>query len=69
MARAEQQAYFMTAVNGLYGGKVIPVPGGVLLRNKKGSVIGAVGVTGDSSDNDLIAAMAGIEATGLIGEG
>jgi uncharacterized protein GlcG (DUF336 family) len=59
----------MTAVNGLYGGKVIPVPGGVLLRNKKGSVIGAVGVTGDSSDNDLIAAMAGIEATGLIGEG
>jgi uncharacterized protein GlcG (DUF336 family) len=69
MARAEQQAYFMTAVNGLYGGKVIPVPGGVLLRNKKGSVIGAVGVTGDSSDNDLIAAMAGIEATGLLGEG
>ena len=69
MARAEQQAYFMTAVNGLYGGKVIPVPGGVLLRDKKGSVIGAVGVTGDSSDNDLIAAMAGIEAAGLIGEG
>ncbi|MBT7614131.1 MAG: hypothetical protein HN577_13070, partial [Rhodospirillaceae bacterium] len=59
MARAEQQAYFMTAVNGLYGGKGIPVPGGVLLRDKKGGVVGAVGVTGDTSDNDLIAAMAG----------
>ena len=69
MARAEQQAYFMNAVNGLYGGKVIPVPGGVLLRDKKGSVVGAVGVTGDTSDNDLIAAMAGIEASGLAGEG
>ena len=69
MARADQQAYFMEAVNGLFGGKVIPVPGGVLVRNKKNHVIGAVGVTGDSSDNDLIAALAGIEATGLTGEG
>jgi uncharacterized protein GlcG (DUF336 family) len=69
MARADQQAYFMEAVNGLFGGKVIPVPGGVLVRNKKDHVIGAVGVTGDSSDNDLIVALAGIEATGLTGEG
>ncbi|MCU9838558.1 heme-binding protein [Ruegeria sp. WL0004] len=68
MARAEAQAYFMAAVNGVYGGKVIPVPGGVLVRDKKGAVIGAVGVTGDSSDNDAIAAMAGIEAAGLAGE-
>lgn len=68
MARAEQQAYFMAAVNGAYGGSVIPVPGGVLLRGKKGEVIGAVGVTGDTSDNDAIAAMAGIEAAGLVGE-
>lgn len=68
MARAETQAYFMAAVNGVYGGKVVPVPGGVLLRDKKGLVIGAVGVTGDTSDNDVIAAMAGIDAAGLIGE-
>jgi uncharacterized protein GlcG (DUF336 family) len=68
MARAEQQPYFMAAVNGVYGGQVIPVPGGVLLRSSKGDVIGAVGVTGDSSDNDAIAAMAGIEAAKLIGE-
>lgn len=68
MARAEQQPYFMAAVNGVYGGQVIPVPGGVLLRSAKGEVIGAVGVTGDTSDNDAIAAMAGIEAANLIGE-
>lgn len=69
MARAEQQAYFMAAANGVFGGNVVPVPGGVLIRDKRGAVIGAVGVTGDTSDNDLIAAMTGIEAAGLIGEG
>ncbi len=68
MARAEAQAYFMAAVNGVYDGKVIPVPGGVLLRDKKGAVIGAVGVTGDTSDNDVEAALAGIAGAGLIGE-
>ena len=67
MQRAEDQAYFMAAVNGVYGGKVVPVPGGVLLR-RGDRVIGAVGVTGDTSDNDAEAAMAGIEAAGLTGQ-
>ncbi|MGR3814661.1 MAG: GlcG/HbpS family heme-binding protein [Cognatishimia activa] len=69
MARAEQQAYFMAAVNGVYGGQVVPVPGGILVRDKKGSVIGAVGVTGDTSDNDAEAGLAGIASAGLTGEG
>jgi uncharacterized protein GlcG (DUF336 family) len=68
MARAEQQAYFLGAVNGVFGGKVVPVPGGILIRDKKGVVIGAVGVTGDTSDNDVVAGMAGIAAAGLTGE-
>ncbi len=68
MKRAEEQAYFMTAMNGLYGGQVVPVPGGVLLRDKKGNIIGAVGVTGDTSGNDAKAATAGIEAAGLTAE-
>lgn len=68
MQRAEGQAYFMAAVNGVYGGQVIPVPGGILLRDKKGDVIGAIGVTGDTSDNDAAAGLAGIEAASLIGE-
>lgn len=67
MARAEAQGYFMAAVNGVYGGQVVPVPGGVLLR-KDGVVIGAVGVTGDTSDNDAEAALAGVAAAGLEGE-
>ncbi|MEL6451029.1 MAG: heme-binding protein [Pseudomonadota bacterium] len=68
MARAEAQAYFMASVNGVFGGQVIPVPGGVLVRDKKGVVIGAVGVTGDTSDNDAAAAVAGIEAVSLTAE-
>ena len=68
-ARADDQAYFMIAMNGLFDGKVVPVPGGVLVQDKKGAIIGAVGVTGDVSENDVAAAMAGIEAAGLSGIG
>ena len=68
MARAEQQSYFMAAVNGVYGGQVVPVPGGILVRDKKGAVIGAVGVTGDTSDNDAAAGAMGIESAGLVAE-
>ncbi|MBM9595360.1 GlcG/HbpS family heme-binding protein [Roseitranquillus sediminis] len=66
MARAEEQAYFMAALNGAFGGQVVPVPGGILV-DQSGVVIGAVGVTGDTSDNDAAAGMAGIEAAGLSG--
>ena len=66
MARAEQQAFFMGAMNGLFGGQMVPVPGGVLVKDGD-EVIGAVGVTGDTSDNDAAAGMAGIEAAGLTG--
>jgi uncharacterized protein GlcG (DUF336 family) len=68
MARAEAQAYFMSAVNGVFGGAVVPVPGGILLRDESGVVIGAVGITGDTSDNDVEAGLAGIAAAGLTGE-
>ena len=68
MARAEQQAYFMQAVNGALQGQVVPVPGGVLIRDAKLNVVGAVGVTGDLSDNDEICAIAGVEATNLTAE-
>ena len=68
MKRAESQAYFVTALNGVYGGQVVPVPGGILVRDKRGQLVGAVGCTGDTSENDVIAALAGIEAAGLVGE-
>ena len=65
MNRAEQQAYFIQAVNGAFGGDMVPVPGGVLIRDSGGALLGAVGVSGDTSDNDEAAAIAGIEAAGL----
>lgn len=67
MARAEAQAYFMGAVNGAFGGQVVPVPGGIMVQDGEGAVIGAVGVTGDTSDNDAVAGMAGLVAAGLQG--
>lgn len=68
MERAEQQAYFVGSLNGAYDGAFVPVPGGVLVRDKKGTILGAVGVTGDTSDNDAACAIAGIEAAGLTAE-
>ncbi|NPD21437.1 GlcG/HbpS family heme-binding protein [Alterinioella nitratireducens] len=67
MARAEEQGYFIAAVNGALGGKMIPVPGGVLVKDADGAVVGAVGVTGDSSENDAAAALAGIGLAGYAG--
>jgi uncharacterized protein GlcG (DUF336 family) len=66
MGRAEQQPYFIAAVTAAVGGALVPVPGGVLVRDGEGALLGAVGVTGDTSDNDEAAAVAGVEAAGLV---
>ena len=63
--RAQEQAYFIGAVNTLAQGRMVPVPGGVLILDDNGTLLGAVGVSGDTSDNDEICALAGIEAAGL----
>jgi uncharacterized protein GlcG (DUF336 family) len=65
MDRAEQQPYFIAAVTSAVGGALVPVPGGVLVRAADGELLGAVGVTGDTSDNDEAAAVAGISGAGL----
>jgi uncharacterized protein GlcG (DUF336 family) len=65
MARAEQQAYFIASAAAAIGGKLVPVPGGVLVKDETGTVVGCVGVSGDASDNDELAAIAGIESAGL----
>jgi len=64
MNRAEQQAYFVDAINGVAGGDLVPVPGGVLVMDGT-TLIGAVGISGDTSDNDEAAAVAGITAAGF----
>ncbi len=62
------QAPFVNAVNTLASGAVVPVPGGVLIRDASGAVAGAVGISGDTSDNDEACALAGIAAAGLVGD-
>jgi uncharacterized protein GlcG (DUF336 family) len=68
MQRAEQQSYFIASATAAIGGLLIPVPGGVLVRDVSGAVMGAVGVSGDTSDHDEAAAVAGIEAAGLVAQ-
>ena len=67
--RAEEQPYFIQAMNALAKGSLVPVPGGVLVKGEGGAILGAVGITGDTSDNDEIAAIAGIEAAGFAADG
>ena len=62
--RAQEQAFFIGAVNTLAQGRMVPVPGGVLIQSG-GVLLGAVGISGDTSDNDEACAVAGIEAAGL----
>lgn len=62
--RVVERPHFGVALVGASEGRLVPVPGGVLIKDG-GEVIGAIGVSGDSSDNDEAAAAAGIEAAGL----
>ena len=66
--RAQEQPYFIQSANAVAGGALVPVPGGVLIRDAAGVLLGAVGISGDTSDNDELCATAGIAAAGLTGE-
>jgi len=66
--RAENMPIFFTALNAMSNGRMVPVAGGVLIRNRAGEVIGSVGISGDVSDNDEICAVYGIEAAGLVAD-
>jgi uncharacterized protein GlcG (DUF336 family) len=64
-ARAQKFPSFFAALTSLAEGRLVPAPGGVLIRSQEGEVIGAVGASGDNSDNDEASIVAGIEAAGL----
>jgi uncharacterized protein GlcG (DUF336 family) len=68
-AFARERPHLMAGVADVSGGRIVPVPGGVLVRDSAGSILGAVGISGDTSDNDEAAAIAGIEAAGFVAEG
>lgn len=59
------QEGFIDALNAMTGGRVVPLPGGVLIHDESGRVLGAVGIAGAASDDDETCARAGIEAVGL----
>ena len=65
--RAKNMPQFMMAADNAFGG-LIAVPGGILIRDASGVVAGAVGISGDTSDNDEAAGLAGIAAAGLEAE-
>lgn len=65
-ADAQQRRSFISAVNTLAHGNLVPAPGGVLIRNDKAEVVGAVGISGDTSDIDEQCAIQGVLAVGLV---
>lgn len=66
--RAADNPAFFGALYAAAEGRIVPVPGGVLIKDKGGEVLGAVGISGDTSDKDEACAQAGIEAAGLVGD-
>ena len=67
--RAKAEPFFIQSMNELAGGSLVPVPGGVLIKDESSRIIGAVGITGDNSNNDEAAAMAGIKGAGFTADG
>lgn len=62
---AVERPHFIASVDTMGEGGMVPAAGGVIVADEAGAVLGAIGVTGDTSDNDEIAALAGIAAVGL----
>jgi uncharacterized protein GlcG (DUF336 family) len=64
-SRAAKTPQFFTMLAAASGGRMVTNPGGVLIRDGSGAIVGACGISGDTSDKDEMCAMAGIEAAGL----
>lgn len=63
--RAAKMPVFFGVLATVSHGRLVPVPGGVLIKGPSGETLGAIGVSGDTSDKDEVCAVAGIEAAGL----
>lgn len=66
--RAKKMPEFFSALNTISEGRMVPVPGSVLLRDADGEIVGAVGVSGDTSDNDEAALVPAVQAVGLVAD-
>ena len=67
-ARAQQSPTFFASLSAVTDGQIAMAPGGVLIRDTAGTLLGAMGISGDASDMDERCAIAGIEAAGLIAD-
>ena len=64
-ARAQKLPVFISALSDISGGRLVALPGGVIIRDAEGAVMGAIGVSGDQSEPDEVCAVAGVDAVGL----
>ena len=65
---AEERPHFIQALTAVAAGKLVPVPGGELIRNQDGRVVGAVGISGDTSEIDEECAVTAIQSVGLFAD-
>ncbi|MBV8167997.1 MAG: heme-binding protein [Alphaproteobacteria bacterium] len=66
--RAAKAPAFFGALSDMSGGRMVPVPGGVLIRSPEGALLGSVGISGDISEKDEDCAVHGIKAAGLVAD-
>jgi uncharacterized protein GlcG (DUF336 family) len=64
--RSQKQPAFFAALNAISDGRMAPVAGGALIRDKDGHVLGAIGISGDTSDNDEICLIPAVKSVGLV---
>jgi len=68
-AQAANRPHFLAGLASVVKGGIVPVAGGVLARDAKGGIVAAVGISGDTSDNDEACAIAGIAAVNFVADG
>jgi uncharacterized protein GlcG (DUF336 family) len=66
--RSQKLPVFIGALSDISDGRLVALPGGVIIRDEDGSILGAVGVSGDVSEPDELCAVAGVEAAGLLAD-
>ena len=66
--RAEKMPAFFIALNAMSDGRMVPVPGGALIRDASGAIVGSIGISGDISDNDEICLVDAVESQGLVAD-
>lgn len=66
--RADKVPTFFTALNAMSGGRMVAVAGGALIRDKSGVIVGSIGISGDTSDNDEICLIDAVESHELFAD-